>query len=65
MLELRSLTKRYNRVPAVENLDLTIRPGEIYGYLGPNGSGKSTKLRCQLGCSYPIRHHRLAILSCR
>ncbi|MEJ2007419.1 MAG: ATP-binding cassette domain-containing protein [Acidobacteriota bacterium] len=45
MLELKNLTKRYNRVPAVENLDITLAPGEVYGYLGPNGSGKSTTVK--------------------
>jgi ABC-type multidrug transport system ATPase subunit len=64
MLELKNLAKHYDLVPAVKNLDLTIRPGEIDGYRGPNASGKSTKLRCQPGCPYPIRHDRLAILSC-
>ena len=37
-----SLTKYYGPVVAVESLDLTIAPGEIYGFLGPNGAGKTT-----------------------
>jgi ABC-2 type transport system ATP-binding protein len=57
MLELRGLTKRYNRVPAVENLDLTIRPGEIYGYLGPIGSGKTTTVKMLTGLLEPLQGH--------
>lgn len=57
MLELRNLTKRFNRVPAVENLDLTFRPGEIYGYLGPNGSGKTTTVKMLTGLLEPSHGH--------
>jgi ABC-2 type transport system ATP-binding protein len=57
MLELRNLTKLYNRVPAVENLVLTIEPGEIYGYLGPNGSGKTTTVKMLTGLLEPSQGH--------
>lgn len=57
MLELRNLTKRYNRVPAVENLVLSIEPGEIYGYLGPNGSGKTTTVKMLTGLLEPSQGH--------
>ncbi len=43
-----SLTKYYGPVVAVESLDLTIAPGEIYGFLGPNGAGKTTTIRILL-----------------
>lgn len=43
-LEIKNLTKHYGRVQAVNQLDLTVKPGEIYGILGPNGSGKTTTL---------------------
>jgi ABC-2 type transport system ATP-binding protein len=39
-LEIRGLTKVFER-PAVDRLDLTIRPGELYALLGPNGAGKT------------------------
>jgi ABC-2 type transport system ATP-binding protein len=44
-----------NRVKAVDNLDLEIRPGEVFGLLGPNGSGKSTTIKILLGLLYPTR----------
>jgi ABC-2 type transport system ATP-binding protein len=43
-----SLTKYYGPVVAVESLDLTVAPGEIYGFLGPNGAGKTTTIRILL-----------------
>lgn len=42
MLEARSLSKYYSGIPAVKDVNFTVRPGEILGLLGPNGSGKST-----------------------
>jgi ABC-2 type transport system ATP-binding protein len=39
------LTKRYGDVRAVENLDLKVYSGEIFGFLGPNGAGKTTTIR--------------------
>jgi branched-chain amino acid transport system ATP-binding protein len=49
MLEVRSLTVRYGRIPAVENLDLRVGEGEIVGLVGPNGAGKSTTLSAIVG----------------
>ncbi len=49
----RSLTKRYPQVTAVEGLDLTVRRGEIYGFLGLNGAGKTTTIRMLLGLIRP------------
>jgi ABC-2 type transport system ATP-binding protein len=48
-VELQNVTKRYNELVAVNKLNLTIKPGEIFGLLGPNGSGKSTTLKMLLG----------------
>jgi ABC-2 type transport system ATP-binding protein len=52
-VELKSVTKRYNELVAVNNLSLTIQQGEIFGLLGPNGSGKSTTLKMLLGLVHP------------
>jgi ABC-2 type transport system ATP-binding protein len=53
VLEVRGLTKRYNRVPAVDDVSFRIDPGEICGYLGPNGSGKTTTVRMLTGLLDP------------
>jgi ABC-2 type transport system ATP-binding protein len=53
MLEVVHLTKRYNSIPAVEDVSFRIRRGEILGYLGPNGSGKSTTVKMLTGLIEP------------
>src|SRR6201995_2165436 len=47
------LTKTYRDRPAVDGIDLTVLPGEIYGFLGPNGAGKTTTMRMLLGLGRP------------
>ncbi len=49
MLEIKNLTKRYGDKAAVNNLSLTIRSGEIYGFIGHNGAGKTTTIKCCCG----------------
>jgi len=53
MFEIQSVTYRYQDVPALQGLTLTIRPGEQLGLIGPNGSGKSTLLRLLAGLAFP------------
>jgi len=53
MLEVRSLTKTYSTIPALENVSFTIARGEVLGYLGPNGSGKSTTVKIITGLLEP------------
>lgn len=48
-IEIKSLTKTYGKQRGVEELSLSVREGDIYGFLGPNGAGKSTTIRCLLG----------------
>jgi energy-coupling factor transporter ATP-binding protein EcfA2 len=43
------LTKRFGRTLALDQLDLTVEAGEVFGFLGPNGAGKSTTIRLLLG----------------
>ncbi len=47
------LTKQYGEHVAVDRMNLTVLPGEIYGFLGPNGAGKTTTLRMLLGLVRP------------
>jgi ABC-2 type transport system ATP-binding protein len=47
------LTKRYGSTLALDELDLNVTEGEVYGYLGPNGSGKTTTIRLLLGLHRP------------
>jgi ABC-2 type transport system ATP-binding protein len=47
------LCKRYGDTAALDQLDLTVNEGEVYGYLGPNGSGKTTTIRLLLGLHRP------------
>jgi ABC-2 type transport system ATP-binding protein len=47
-IETHGLTKRFGDVVAVEDLDLTIEEGEVFGFLGPNGAGKSTTINMLL-----------------
>lgn len=51
-LEIGALRKRFER-PAVDGLDLSVRPGEFYMLLGPNGAGKTTTLRMVAGLLLP------------
>lgn len=53
MIEARSLVKHYGRQRAVDSIDLTIRPGEIYGFLGPNGAGKTSTINMLVGLLKP------------
>ena len=50
MLEIKNLTKTYGgSVKAVDNLSLTVKDGEIYGFIGHNGAGKSTTIKAVVG----------------
>jgi ABC-2 type transport system ATP-binding protein len=53
MLELRSVTKRYGSFLAVQDLNLTVPRGRIFGFLGPNGAGKTTTIRMISGVLLP------------
>ncbi len=47
------LTKRYGATLAVDDLNLLVQPGEVYGFLGPNGAGKTTTMRMIAGILKP------------
>ena len=53
VVETKSLVKDFSDVKSVDNLNLRVREGEIYGFLGPNGAGKSTTIKIILGLLKP------------
>ena len=53
VIDVRGLTKRYAGKTVVDGLDMTVRRGEIFGFLGPNGSGKTTSIRMLCGLLTP------------
>ena len=48
IIEIKNLTKQYKKLTAVDNLNLNVYKGDIFGFLGPNGAGKSTTIRMLL-----------------
>ena len=48
-LEITNLTKRFGKLTALDNINLTVNEGEVFGYIGPNGAGKTTTIRVLLG----------------
>ena len=53
IVEIRGLTKRYDRKEALKNIDLSIEKGKVVGILGPNGSGKTTLIKLLMGLLHP------------
>jgi len=53
VIRLNQLTKRYGRFTAVDNIDLAVPSGELFGFLGPNGAGKTTTFRMIAGILRP------------
>ena len=53
MLEVRSVTKKYGKITALDNFSFTLDDGDIVGFIGPNGAGKSTMMKIITGCLAP------------
>jgi ABC-2 type transport system ATP-binding protein len=53
MIELIDVTKRYGTKLAVDRLNLTVAPGELFAFLGPNGAGKTTTIKMLCGLLFP------------
>jgi ABC-2 type transport system ATP-binding protein len=54
-IAIRNVTKRFSGTTAVDDLDLTVPRGSLYGFIGPNGSGKTTTLRMIMHILLPDR----------
>jgi lipooligosaccharide transport system ATP-binding protein len=61
MIVARGLTKRFGSFTAVDSIDVTVEPGEAFGFLGPNGAGKSSTMR-MIACVSPVTAGTLRIL---
>ncbi|MFC5589585.1 ATP-binding cassette domain-containing protein [Sporosarcina soli] len=55
IIETKQLTKKFGAKRVVNNVDLQVKKGEIYGFLGPNGAGKTTTIRMLLGLARPTK----------
>ncbi len=53
VIEIKNLTKSYGKARGINNINLSVEEGEIFGFIGPNGAGKSTTIRTLLGLIYP------------
>jgi ABC-type multidrug transport system ATPase subunit len=73
IIEVTNLSKRFRDVKAVDNLNINVYRGDVFGFLGPNGAGKSTTIRMLLSLITPdkgeikifgktLKHHRKEIL---
>jgi ABC-2 type transport system ATP-binding protein len=64
VVSVRSLTKRFGEILAVDDVSFSLRAGTITGFLGPNGAGKTTTLRLLLGLAEPTGGEAL-VFGCR
>ncbi len=53
MIAVENLVKRFGKFTAVDNVSITVEPGQIHGFLGPNGAGKTTSIRMIAGLLKP------------
>jgi len=55
IIEVKNLSKQFKEVRAVNNLNLNVFRGDVFGFLGPNGAGKSTTIRMLLSLISPTQ----------
>jgi ABC-2 type transport system ATP-binding protein len=61
VIEVKGLTKKFDREPVLKGIDFAVRKGEVFGFLGPNGAGKTTTMRIILGLLRPTRGQALVL----
>src|SRR2546430_8928570 len=59
MIELTEVTKRYGTKLAVDRLNLSLAPGELFAFLGPNGAGKTTTIKLLCGLLFRSEERRV------
>ncbi len=64
VIETVNLTKKYDGFTAVNNLNLRVQKGEVFGLLGPNGAGKTTTILMLLGLTDPTSGKVTVNVSC-
>lgn len=55
IIETKNLTKYYGKIKGIEDVTISVKKGEVFGFLGPNGAGKTTTIRTLLGFLKPTR----------
>ncbi|HDH97451.1 MAG TPA: ATP-binding cassette domain-containing protein, partial [Proteobacteria bacterium] len=53
MIEIVDLKKSFGKTEALKGIDISVYPGEIFGFLGPNGAGKTTTIKIMCGLLKP------------
>ncbi len=61
VVQTSALTKAFGSLIAVDHLDLSVKAGEVFGFLGPNGSGKTTTVRILCGLMAPTSGSALVV----
>lgn len=57
VIEINNLTKTYGKNRGIQNVNICVKTGEIFGFIGPNGAGKSTTIKTLLNFIYPTSGH--------